>query len=140
MAYSIRSIHHSTLGHSPARLVFGRDMLMSVNVEADWKKIKDKKMAKEYIERFNLRTLAFLENESRLKSPEDSSQYIIEGIINNMVQEMSLLRYCMIIIHYLSSSQLKMSFQLQMIKTKVFKILSHSILMLPQIWIICIGS
>ena len=42
-AYAIRSAYHTTLGYSPAQLVFGRDMFMPVNFEADWAKIKQNK-------------------------------------------------------------------------------------------------
>ena len=42
-AYAIRSAYHTTLGYSPAQLVFGRDMFMPVNFEADWGKIKENK-------------------------------------------------------------------------------------------------
>jgi len=44
-AYVIRSAHPSTLGHSPAQLVFGRDMFMPVSFHADWEKIKQSKQA-----------------------------------------------------------------------------------------------
>ena len=42
-AYAIRSAHHTTLGYSPAQLVFGRDMFMPVNFDVDWEKIKQNK-------------------------------------------------------------------------------------------------
>ena len=37
-AYAIRSAHHTTLGYSPAQLVFGRDMFMLVNFQVDWER------------------------------------------------------------------------------------------------------
>ena len=40
---SIQSSHHTTLGYSPAQLVFGRDMFMPVNFQVDWEKIKANK-------------------------------------------------------------------------------------------------
>ena len=42
-AYAIRSAYHTTLGFSPAQLVFGRDMFMLVDFKADWERIKQKK-------------------------------------------------------------------------------------------------
>lgn len=42
-AYAIRSAYHTTLGFSPAQLVFGRDMFMPVNCEVDWSKIQQSK-------------------------------------------------------------------------------------------------
>jgi hypothetical protein len=42
-AYAIRSAYHTTLGYSPAQLVFGRDMFMPVNFDVDWNKIKQNK-------------------------------------------------------------------------------------------------
>ena len=42
-AYAIRSAYHTTLGFSPAQLVFGRDMFMPVDFKADWERIKQKK-------------------------------------------------------------------------------------------------
>ena len=38
-----KCIPHHTVGYSPAQLVFGRDMFMPVNFEADWGKIKQNK-------------------------------------------------------------------------------------------------
>ena len=45
-AYAIRSAHHTTLGYSPAQLVFGRDMFMPVNFQVDWERIKANKQNK----------------------------------------------------------------------------------------------
>ena len=42
-AYAIRSSYHSTLGYSPAQLVFGRDMFMPVDCQVDWEQIREKK-------------------------------------------------------------------------------------------------
>ena len=45
-AYAIRSSHHSTLGYSPAQLVFGRDMFMPVECQVDWTEIRERKQRK----------------------------------------------------------------------------------------------
>ena len=42
-AYAIRCAYHTTLGYSPAQLVFGRDMFMPVNFQVDWNRIKQQK-------------------------------------------------------------------------------------------------
>ena len=46
VAYAIRSLHHQSHGHSPAQLVFGRDMFSPVVAEVDWKAIKNNKQIK----------------------------------------------------------------------------------------------
>ena len=38
-AYVICSAYHTTLGFSPAQLVFGRDMFMPIATDVDWEKI-----------------------------------------------------------------------------------------------------
>jgi len=43
IAWAIRSSHHSTLGHTPAQLVFGRDMIFNLRTVANWKEISDRK-------------------------------------------------------------------------------------------------
>ena len=35
-AFAIRSTHHTTLGASPAQLVFNRDMFLPIQFVADW--------------------------------------------------------------------------------------------------------
>ena len=42
-AYAIRSAYHTTLGFSPAQLVFGRDMFMPIATNIDWEKIRERK-------------------------------------------------------------------------------------------------
>ena len=42
-AFAIRSTVHTTLGASPAQLVYGRDMVLPVQYKADWATITLKK-------------------------------------------------------------------------------------------------
>merc|ERR1712032_1463102 len=42
-SYAIRCAFHSTHGHSPGELVFGRDMFMPVERNIDWEAIKERK-------------------------------------------------------------------------------------------------
>ena len=42
-AYAICSAYHTTLGFSPAQLVFGRDMFMPIATDVDWEKIRERK-------------------------------------------------------------------------------------------------
>ena len=42
----VQSAHHTTLGYSPAQLVFGRDMFMPVSFQVSWKRIKAYKQNK----------------------------------------------------------------------------------------------
>ena len=42
-AFAIRSTHHTTLGASPAQLVFNRDMFLPVQFMADWTQIRIKR-------------------------------------------------------------------------------------------------
>jgi hypothetical protein len=58
-AFAIRSTHHTTLGASPAQLVFNRDMFLPIQYVADWTKIRLRKQKK--INKSNIR-----ENSSRL--------------------------------------------------------------------------
>ena len=46
MAYAIRSFYHQSHGHSPAQLVFGRDMFSPVSTEIDWNEIRNNKQTK----------------------------------------------------------------------------------------------
>jgi hypothetical protein len=39
-AFAIRSTHHTTLGASPGKRVFGRDMLLPIKFKANWAEIK----------------------------------------------------------------------------------------------------
>ena len=43
VSYTIRSSYYQTHGHSPAQLVFGRDMFSPVSVDVDWNAIREKK-------------------------------------------------------------------------------------------------
>jgi hypothetical protein len=36
-------VFHQTHGHSPAQMVFGRDMLMPVSADINWEEIKERK-------------------------------------------------------------------------------------------------
>ena len=53
VAFAIRSTHHSTLGASPAQLVFGRDMVLPLQFVAEWEYIRTRKQ--EAIDKSNLR-------------------------------------------------------------------------------------
>jgi len=68
-AYAIRSAYHTTLGFSPAQLVFGRDMFMPVNFEADWTRIQHNKQ--ERINRNNVR-----ENSKRIPYEYKTGEYV----------------------------------------------------------------
>ena len=39
----MRSTYHTTLQATPAQLVFGRDMILPISVQADWNRIKNRK-------------------------------------------------------------------------------------------------
>ena len=43
VSYTIRSSYNQTHVHSPAQLVFGRDMFSPVSVDVDWNAINEKK-------------------------------------------------------------------------------------------------
>ena len=42
-AFAIRSTYHTTLEATPAQLVFGRDMMLPISVQANWARIQDKR-------------------------------------------------------------------------------------------------
>ena len=44
-AFTIQSVHHTTLGATPAQLVFGRDMTLPIKHEVDWTLIRQKHQA-----------------------------------------------------------------------------------------------
>ena len=46
VSYAIRSSYHQTHGHSPAQLVYGRNMFSPVSVDVDWNAIREKKQLK----------------------------------------------------------------------------------------------
>ena len=52
-AFAIRATYHTTLQATPAQLVFGRDMLLPIRINADWDLIKQRKQ--EEIDRNNRR-------------------------------------------------------------------------------------
>ena len=52
-AFSIRCSYHQTHGHSPAQMVFGRDMFMPVDAAIDWEQIQQRKQLK--IQQSNIR-------------------------------------------------------------------------------------
>ena len=41
--FGVRSTYHTTLEATPAQLVFGRDTILLIQQQADWKYIKEKK-------------------------------------------------------------------------------------------------
>jgi transposase InsO family protein len=43
VGYAIRSTYHTTLEASPAQLVFGRDMMLPVTINADWTRIQQQR-------------------------------------------------------------------------------------------------
>jgi len=43
VAFALRATHHTTLNASPMQAVFGRDAIMNVKFQADWKYIQDRK-------------------------------------------------------------------------------------------------
>ena len=47
-AHAIQSAHHTTLGYSPAQLIFGKDMftMPAVNFHVNWENIKANKQNK----------------------------------------------------------------------------------------------
>lgn len=53
VAYVIQATHHTTLGYSPAQLVFGQYMFMPINFQIDWERIKRKRQQK--IQQNNMR-------------------------------------------------------------------------------------
>jgi hypothetical protein len=44
--WAICSTFHTTLGATPGQLVYGRDMLFDLSFKANWKNIKERKMAR----------------------------------------------------------------------------------------------
>ena len=41
--FAIRATYHTTLKATPMQLVFGRDSILNIQFQADWKRIKDQK-------------------------------------------------------------------------------------------------
>ena len=74
-AFAIRATYHTTLQATPAQLVFGRDMILPIAIQADWARIKERKQ--EEINRNNRR-----ENRDRVEhtySPGDKVLLRKEG-------------------------------------------------------------
>jgi hypothetical protein len=69
IAWAIRCSHHSTLGATPAQLVFGRDMLFNVTHLVDWKSISRKKQHQ--VDADNKR-----ENKGRISHDYQPGQYV----------------------------------------------------------------
>jgi hypothetical protein len=46
VSYALRSSYHQAHGHSPAQLIYGRDMFLPVSVDIDWESIKNRKQQK----------------------------------------------------------------------------------------------
>ena len=42
-AWAIRSTAHTTLDATPGQLVFGRDMLLPIQIKTDWARIRQRK-------------------------------------------------------------------------------------------------
>jgi transposase InsO family protein len=78
--YAIRSTYHTTLETSPAQLVFGRDMLLPISINADWTRIQA--IRQKEIDRNNSR-----ENKSRIEhtyKPGDLVTLAKPGILRKM--------------------------------------------------------
>ena len=58
--FGLRATYHTTLQATPAQLVFGRDAMLNIKFEADWKRIKDRKQ--QLINKNNMK-----ENSKRIK-------------------------------------------------------------------------
>ena len=43
--FAMRSTVHTTTQHTPSQLVFGRDVILNINQEANWQLIKQRKQA-----------------------------------------------------------------------------------------------
>ena len=60
VSYAIRSSFHRLHGHSPAQLVFGRDMFSPVSTDIDWDAIRNNKQIKTMIERTQKESLTHI--------------------------------------------------------------------------------
>jgi hypothetical protein len=69
IAWAICSSHHSTLGATPAQLVFGQDMLFNITHLANWKIISKKKQTQ--VESDNLR-----ENKGRVSHDYEPGEFV----------------------------------------------------------------
>ena len=69
-AYAIRCTYHTTLKATPGQLVFGRDMILPIQFEANWALITKQKQ--DLIDRSNQR-----ENKSRLQHQYQAGQKVL---------------------------------------------------------------
>lgn len=53
IAWAVRAAHHSTLGYTPAQLVYGRDMIFNLKTIINWKDISARKQIQ--VDKDNLR-------------------------------------------------------------------------------------
>jgi len=74
--YAVRSTYHTTLQATPMQVVFGRDALLNIKVEADWNLIRNRKQ--ELINKNNLK-----ENKSRIKHEYKEGDLILVKETNN---------------------------------------------------------
>lgn len=44
-AFAIRATYHTTLQATPGQLVFGRDMILPMKIQADWQRIHERRQA-----------------------------------------------------------------------------------------------
>ena len=76
VAHATRSTYHTTLKASPGQLAFGRDMILPINIKADWAVIAQRKQ--ELINKSNMR-----ENSKRINynyKPGDKVMVELPGI------------------------------------------------------------
>ena len=80
VAFAIRATYHTTLQATPAQLVFGRDMILPIVVQANWNRIKQKRQ--EEIDRNNVR-----ENRDRIPHDYKIGEKVLlrkEGILRKL--------------------------------------------------------
>ena len=80
VAFAIRATYHTTLQATPAQLVFGRDMILPIVVQANWHRIKQKRQ--EEIDRNNVR-----ENRDRIPHDYKIGEKVLlrkEGILRKL--------------------------------------------------------
>ena len=95
-AFAIRATYHTTLEATPAQLVFGRDMILPISMQANWARIREKRqdeMIRNNIRenrgrvahKYRKRDKVLLRNEGilrKLSSPRDGP-YKITRVYNN---------------------------------------------------------
>ena len=80
VAFAIRATYYTTLQATPAQLVFGRDMILPIVVQANWHRIKQKRQ--EEIDRNNIR-----ENRDRIPHDYKIGEKVLlrkEGILRKL--------------------------------------------------------